>query len=146
MKSLFFLALTVFLLQEGVKSEQPFPIHVESPHYPPLARQVAVQGKVSVSAVVDREGNVISAEATTGHPLLKEVSTANLRKWKFQPNSGADSQIEVIYVFALEDTGPTLGEDVSYDFPNHVRIRSSPAAPISDPAPTLKKKHWWSGN
>jgi TonB family protein len=119
-------------------------MHVESPPYPPLARQVVVQGKVLVSGVVDRQGNVISAEATTGHPLLKEVSVANLRKWKFRPNSVDDSRIEVTYVFALEDTAPSLGEDVSYDLPNHIRIRSSPPPPISDPAPILKKKHWWS--
>lgn len=144
MKSIIFLALTVLFLQEGAKFEQPCVIHVESPHYPPLARQVAVQGKVSVSAVIDLQGNVISAEAITGHPLLKEVSVANLRKWKFQPNSGAESRIEVIYEFALEDSAPYPGEDISYDLPNHIRIRSSRPPPISDPAPTHKKKHWWS--
>ena len=74
MKSFIIFVLTVFLLQEGTKSEQPCVMLVE-PHYPPPARQVVVQGKVLVSGVVDRQGNVISAEAITGHSLLKEVST-----------------------------------------------------------------------
>jgi TonB family protein len=145
MKSLIFFALTVLFLQEGAKSEQPCVVHAESPHYPPIARQVAVQGKVSVSAVIDPQGNVISAEAITGHPLLKEASVANLQKWKFQPSSGAESRIEVTYEFALEDTAPSLGEEVSFDLPYGINVRSSRPAPIIDTV-QVRKKHWWSRN
>jgi outer membrane biosynthesis protein TonB len=108
-KPLIFLVLAVFLSQEETKPKELCVIHVESVHYPPLARQVAAQGAVSVAAIVDRQGKVISAEATTGHPLLKEVSVANLRKWKFQSNSAGDTQIEVIYSFWLGGYCPLFG-------------------------------------
>jgi len=146
MKFVLFLVGTLVLLQNAPKPEQPCLEHFESPRFPPLARQVAIQGKVLAAAIVDRQGNVSSAEAITGHPLFKEVAVANLRTWKFQPNSVADSRIEVSYEFLFEDTAPSLGEAVSYDLPNRVRIRASPPPPMSDPAPILKKKHWWSRN
>jgi len=92
MKFVLFLVGTLVLLQNAPKPEQPCLEHFESPRFPPLARQVAIQGKVLAAAIVDRQGNVSSAEAITGHPLFKEVAVANLRTWKFQPNSVADSR------------------------------------------------------
>jgi len=57
----------------------------ENAVYPPLARAAHVSGDVIVEMVVDEQGDVISATATSGHPLLKEAALAAARQWKFKP-------------------------------------------------------------
>src|SRR5258707_15587535 len=42
------------------------------PVYPPLAKAAAVSGAVVVEVTVDEKGDVISAQALSGHPLLKD--------------------------------------------------------------------------
>ena len=57
----------------------------ENPVYPPMAKAARVTGDVIVEMVVNEEGNVISATATSGHPLLKDAALAAARRWKFAP-------------------------------------------------------------
>lgn len=53
--------------------------------YPPLARSAKVTGAVVVEITVDERGDVISANAVSGHPLLRDSAIAAARKWKFNP-------------------------------------------------------------
>src|SRR5688572_10347322 len=46
-------------------------ISLPKPEYPKLARYVKVSGPVSVDVLIDGIGNVISARAVSGHPLLR---------------------------------------------------------------------------
>jgi protein TonB len=55
------------------------------PKYPLLARRARLQGIVEVHIVVDEQGNVISAEAVSGHPLLQQAALETARQWKFRP-------------------------------------------------------------
>jgi protein TonB len=36
-----------------------------------------------VEVIVDTDGNVLSARAVSGHPLLKDAAVAAARGWKF---------------------------------------------------------------
>jgi TonB family protein len=60
-------------------------INRESPIYPPLARSARITGDVLVDVVVNEQGNVISATATSGHPLLRDAAVAAARQWRFTP-------------------------------------------------------------
>jgi len=56
-----------------------------TPKYTRAARNVRASGRVIVRVLVDENGNVASARATSGHPLLrKSAETAALRS-KFRP-------------------------------------------------------------
>jgi len=48
-------------------------ISLPKPAYPPIARQAHASGTVVVQVTIDENGNVISARAVSGHPLLQAV-------------------------------------------------------------------------
>lgn len=56
-----------------------------NPDYPPAARAVNAQGTVNVQVAIDEAGNVISATAVSGHPLLRLASETAAREAKFAP-------------------------------------------------------------
>lgn len=53
------------------------------PDYPPAARALKASGRVTVQVVVDENGNVISAAAVSGHPLLQQAAIKAARAAKF---------------------------------------------------------------
>jgi len=58
-------------------------LSLPKPVYPPAARAVQATGAVSVQVLVDEEGNVISASAVSGHPLLRASAVEAARAAKF---------------------------------------------------------------
>jgi TonB family protein len=67
-----------------------------SPAYPPLAKAAQVSGIVVVEVTLDLEGNVESARAISGHPLLKEAAVAAARGWRFTPTLLSGVPVRVI--------------------------------------------------
>ena len=55
------------------------------PSYPSSARSAKATGRVNVAVVIDRNGNVVSARAVSGHPLLRASAVAAARRSKFRP-------------------------------------------------------------
>jgi TonB family protein len=55
------------------------------PAYPSTARAVHATGVVTVQVTVDESGNVTSATAVSGHPLLQAAAVAAARQAKFSP-------------------------------------------------------------
>lgn len=55
------------------------------PAYPPAAKAARASGTVQVQVTVDEDGNVISASAVSGHPLLRQSAVAAARASKFSP-------------------------------------------------------------
>ena len=49
-------------------------ISLPKPAYPPIARAAHASGTVVVQVLIDENGNVISARAVSGHPLLQAVA------------------------------------------------------------------------
>ena len=65
------------------------------PSYPQIARSIRVQGTVIVQVLIDEKGNVLSAKATSGHPLLiPEAQKAALRA-RFSPTVLGDQPVKV---------------------------------------------------
>jgi protein TonB len=50
-----------------------------------MARQVGASGQVAVQVVVDERGNVVSAKAVSGHPLLRQAAETAARQSKMMP-------------------------------------------------------------
>jgi protein TonB len=55
------------------------------PPYPEIARRVSAQGTVAVQILIDEQGRVISAQATSGHPLLQKPAADAARRARFSP-------------------------------------------------------------
>jgi len=55
------------------------------PVYPPVASPVNAAGAVGVSVLIDENGYVFSAEAVSGHPLLRGESVRAACEAKFAP-------------------------------------------------------------
>ena len=74
------------------------------PTYPPAAVAIRASGDVSVQVTIDERGNVISANAVSGHPLLRQVSESAARNAKFKPTLLSDQPVKVtgiiVYKFA----------------------------------------------
>ncbi len=51
-------------------------VHLVIPPYPAIARSAHASGAVNVQVLIDENGNVISARAMSGHPLLQAAAVA----------------------------------------------------------------------
>lgn len=56
-----------------------------APAYPAVAKAARASGTVRVEIVVGQDGDVVSARALSGHPLLQEAAVNAVRQWKFAP-------------------------------------------------------------
>lgn len=65
------------------------------PDYPSLAKAANVSGTVQVEITVDETGNVISARAVSGHPLLKAAAVDAARQWQFSPTTLSGQPVKV---------------------------------------------------
>jgi TonB family protein len=78
------------------------------PEYPAAARAVNAEGAVNVQVTIDESGDVVSAAATSGHPLLRDVSVQAARASKFSPIllSGQPVKVTgvVVYNFVAGDS------------------------------------------
>src|SRR5258705_2602763 len=60
-------------------------ISLPKPGYPPIARAAHASGTVVVQVLIDENGNVVSARALSGHPLLQAVAGGGARQARFSP-------------------------------------------------------------
>jgi TonB family protein len=65
------------------------------PAYPPAARAVNASGAVNVQVTIDEQGNVISASAVSGHPLLRASAVSAARASKFSPTILSGQAVKV---------------------------------------------------
>ena len=76
-----------------------------APPYPALARQIGVQGSVTVQFLIDEQGHVVNAKATSGHTLLQAAAVQAAYKATFTPTvlSGKPTTVTgvITYNFVL---------------------------------------------
>jgi protein TonB len=70
-------------------------ISLPKPAYPPAAKAVRAAGTVSVQVTIDENGNVISASAAGGHPLLQQAAVGAARQAKFRPTLLSGTPVKV---------------------------------------------------
>jgi protein TonB len=66
-----------------------------APPYPMLAKQAHVQGTVTVEILIDEQGRVVSARATSGHPMLRAAAQASAYQARFSPTSISGTPVKV---------------------------------------------------
>ena len=86
-------------------------IILPKPAYPSVARAAGASGAVSVQITIDESGNVISATAVGGHPLLRAAAVAAARQAKFTPVKLSGRPVKtvgaIVYNFVTLETTPT---------------------------------------
>lgn len=70
-------------------------INLPTPTYPPAARAMGAKGAVNVAVKIDENGNVVSASATSGHPLLRAAAVSAARSAKFAPTKLSGEPVSV---------------------------------------------------
>ena len=71
------------------------------PAYPAAARAVGASGAVNVQVTINEQGDVVSASAVSGHPLLRQAAEQAARAAKFAPTilSGVPVSVTGILVY-----------------------------------------------
>ncbi len=77
-----------------------------TPPYPLPAKAVRAAGVVNVQVAIDEKGNVTSANAVDGHPLLRQAAENAARASKFNPTLLSKEPVKVsgviVYKFAAQ--------------------------------------------
>ncbi len=144
MRIVILLALAGSFLQTNSGLDKYHVTHVESLHYPPIARAAGVQGEVIVSADVDSDGKVTHVETYGTRELLKEAAAANIAKWTFEPRASGTFRFDLSYEFVLRETGSAAAEEeVSFDLslPHRVHVVANPLPAGSAPAVVRVIRH-----
>ncbi len=76
------------------------------PIYSAAAKAVKAMGSVNVQVMIDEQGNVVSANAVDGHPLLKMEAEKAARNAKFNPTFLSKQPVKVsgviVYKFSMQ--------------------------------------------
>ncbi len=74
--------------------------------YPPAAKAIRASGDVNVQVTIDEKGNVISANAVSGHALLRQAAENAARGAKFSPTLLSNQPVKVtgviVYKFSAQ--------------------------------------------
>src|ERR1700693_5050157 len=55
------------------------------PIYPTQARAAHIEGTAVFSAIVGKDGSIVSMQTISGHPLLTRAALEVVPKWRYQP-------------------------------------------------------------
>jgi TonB family protein len=122
MKNLVFaFILAVFSLTNvPAQTENPVPKQISAgvvngkatslpkPEYPAAAKAIRASGSVNVQVVIDENGNVISAKAVSGHPLLQAAAVQAAQQAKFKPTLLSGQPVKVSGVIVYNFVAPPL--------------------------------------
>src|SRR5262249_903953 len=55
------------------------------PTYPPVARNVRIQGVVVLTAIIGKDGSIQRLQVFSGHPLLASAAIEAAKQWRYRP-------------------------------------------------------------
>lgn len=117
--NILFLVLGISLLNVSAQTDQKIKtiskgvvngsaISLPTPVYPAAAKAVGAGGAVNVQVTIDEQGNVISASAVSGHPLLRQASEQAARAAKFNPTLLSGIAVKVTGVLVYNFVPPIV--------------------------------------
>jgi len=65
------------------------------PVYPPMARNVHVQGAVVLAAVISKAGTIENLRVLSGHPMLVKAALDAVSEWRYRPYILNNEPVEV---------------------------------------------------
>ena len=96
----------------GQSEQSPKVVAAATPFYPPIAMAARAAGDVTVEVKVGADGKVLSAAASSGHPLLQQAGVLAARRWKFEPavDGARVRTANLTFTFRLNDEKRPLQE------------------------------------
>jgi len=70
-------------------------VSLPKPPYPMIAKQAGIQGTVEVQVLIDEKGNVVSARAVSGNPMLTFAAVRAAWQARFTPTLLRDEPVKV---------------------------------------------------
>lgn len=95
------------------------------PLYPPLARVARVYGTVEVLVTVS-DGVVVNTEVKSGHKLLVQATTDNIKTWRFASGVNATFTTKFIYQLDAASPNPPGNPKIELELPSLVKITAVP--------------------
>ncbi len=77
-------------------------VHSVPAQYPPMARQLHVEGEVLLNVNVDPAGTVSNISVVSGPPLLRDAATDCVKRWKYQPAMLGDKPVASTEIVKLD--------------------------------------------
>src|SRR5207237_4911640 len=75
------------------------------PQYPALARQAGIQGRVVLTAIIGRSGEIETLLVKSGQPLLARAAEAAVKQWRYRPyilnGEAVEVETQIIVDFSL---------------------------------------------
>ena len=65
------------------------------PVYPPLAKNVRIQGPVVLAAIISKAGTIDNLQVLSGHPMLVAAAIDAVKQWRYRPYILNNEPIEV---------------------------------------------------
>ncbi len=87
-------AIAAFL-PSGGRMKEPQLVLRSVPNYPAIAKRAAIEGQVTVDAVIDTNGKLTNMKVVSGQPLLQQAALDSLRTWKYEPAYLDDKPVPV---------------------------------------------------
>ncbi len=72
-----------------------------APEYPPIARQLKLEGSVELEAVVSESGAVEKVNIVSGNPVLTRPAADAIKKWKFAPFTSEGKAVKAVVPVSL---------------------------------------------
>lgn len=109
------------------------------PEYPAAAKAVKAAGAVQIQVVVDEEGNVTSAEAVSGHPLLRQAAVKAAKEAKFSQTFLNGQAVKVNGVLVYNFASATNEPGAIYENRDSIKGDTSAEEFSGDPLKILSK-------
>ncbi len=90
------------VFEEGEVEQEAVPIATPGPKYPDRARDLAVEGVVTVKFIVGVDGKVNVQDIDAPHPSFVQEVRSTLEKWKFKPAMNKGVPVKVIMRVPIE--------------------------------------------
>lgn len=96
--------------QVKLSSEEAGKLVIEQPEpfYPPIAKAARAEGIVKVEATISEQGEVISAKAISGHPLLQTAAVSAVKGRKYKAHVVGDKAVPFVTVVYISFPPKTL--------------------------------------
>ncbi|MEI9974933.1 MAG: energy transducer TonB [Ignavibacteriota bacterium] len=72
------------------------------PDYPPMARQLKIQGPVELEANVSETGDVSKVNIISGNPVLTASAVQAVKRWKFKPFTEDGKAVAVVAPIVID--------------------------------------------
>lgn len=96
-----------------------------APVYPPLAKELRLQGKVVVQVVISKAGAVESVRVLSGHPMLVQAAVDTVKQWQYKPfvvdgqPVAVRTEVEVPFSLGISDVKYQVEQKNSEDYFKH---------------------------